>query len=40
MDLIILGFHATLKMSEEQVEEFKKNPYYAKYADKIAKLQK
>jgi len=33
------GFHATLKMSEEQVEEFKKNPYYAKYADKIAKLQ-
>ena len=27
-------------MSEEQVEELKKNPYYAKYADKIAQLQK
>ena len=27
-------------MSEEQIEELKKNPYYAKYADKIAKLQK
>jgi len=26
-------------MSEEQIEELKKNPYYAKYADKIAKLQ-
>jgi len=33
------GFHTTNIMSEEQIEELKKNPYYAKYADKIAKLQ-
>jgi len=26
-------------MTEEQVEELKKNPFYDKYADKIAKLQ-
>jgi len=33
------GFHTTRIMSEEQIEELKNNPYYAKYADKIAKLQ-
>jgi len=27
-------------MTEEQVEELKKNPFFDKYADKIAKLQK
>jgi len=27
-------------MTEEQVEELKKNPYFDKYADKITKLQK
>jgi len=27
-------------MSKEQVEELKKNPYFEKYAQKIAKLQK
>jgi len=27
-------------MSDEQIEELKNNPYYSKYADKIAKLQK
>lgn len=34
------GFHTTSIMSEEQIEELKTNPYYNKYADKIAKLQK
>lgn len=33
------GFRTTAIMSEEQIEELKQNPYYAKYADKIAKLQ-
>eukprot|EP00088_Acartia_fossae_P037000 TRINITY_DN3818_c0_g1_i8.p1 TRINITY_DN3818_c0_g1~~TRINITY_DN3818_c0_g1_i8.p1 ORF type:complete len:284 (-),score=64.29 TRINITY_DN3818_c0_g1_i8:153-1004(-) len=33
------GFRTTAIMSEEQIEELKKNPYYSKYADKIAKLQ-
>jgi len=33
------GFRTTSIMSEEQIEELKKNPHYAKYADKIAKLQ-
>ncbi len=27
-------------MSKEQIEELQKNPYFDKYADKIAKLQK
>ena len=26
-------------MSKEQIDELKKNPYFDKYADKIAKLQ-
>jgi len=34
------GFQTTSIMSEEQIEELKKNPYFDKYADKIAKLQK
>jgi len=33
------GFRTTAIMSEEQIEELKQNPYYAKYADRIAKLQ-
>lgn len=35
----IKGFRTTSIMSEEQIEELKKNPHFAKYADKIAKLQ-
>ena len=27
-------------LSKEQIEELQKNPYFDKYADKIAKLQK
>merc|ERR1719167_430415 len=34
------GFRTSRVMSEEQVEELKRNPFYDKYADKIAKLQK
>ena len=29
-----------LILSKEQIEELQKNPYFDKYADKIAKLQK
>ena len=29
----------TVVMSKEQIEELQKNPYFDKYADKIAKLQ-
>jgi hypothetical protein len=32
--------HTSAKMSKEQIEELKANPYFDKYADKIAKLQK
>jgi hypothetical protein len=32
-------FHRSSAMSKEQIEELKKNPYFEKYADKIAKLQ-
>jgi len=34
------GFQTSRTMTEEQVEELKKNPYFDKYADKITKLQK
>jgi hypothetical protein len=30
----------TSKLSQEQIDELKKNPFFDKYADKIAKLQK
>jgi len=33
-------FTTTNIMSKEQIEELQKNPYFDKYADKIAKLQK
>ena len=33
------GFQTSQRMSAEQIEELKKNPYFDKYADKIAKLQ-
>jgi len=33
-------FHTTSTMSKEQLEELAKNPFFDKYADKIAKLQK
>jgi hypothetical protein len=33
-------FSTTSTMSKEQMEELQKNPYFEKYADKIAKLQK
>ena len=36
----VLNFHTSLKMSKEQMDELEKNPYFSKYADKIAKLQK
>merc|ERR1719191_2075508 len=32
--------HTTSTMSKEQIEELAKNPFFDKYADKIAKLQK
>jgi len=33
-------FHTTSNMSKEQMDELAKNPFFDKYADKIAKLQK
>ena len=33
------SFHKSSIMSKEQIDELKKNPYFDKYADKIAKLQ-
>ena len=30
----------TSKLTQEQIEELKKNPFFDKYAEKIAKLQK
>ena len=41
------GFHGTARLAfsketdkdDEEMDELKKNPYYEKYADKIAKLQ-
>ncbi len=38
--LFIPGFTMTSKLSQEQIDELKKNPFFDKYADKIAKLQK
>jgi ATP synthase F1 complex assembly factor 1 len=35
----VRGFRTSQTMSEEQIEELKKNPYFDKYADKLAKLQ-
>ncbi len=32
-------FHTTVTMSEEQMRELQANPYFGKYADKIAKLK-
>lgn len=37
---ILLGYHTSTTMSKEQMDELKANPYFDKYADKIAKLQK
>ncbi len=33
-------FGLTATMSKEQMDELEKNPYFEKYADKIAKMQK
>ena len=33
-------FTTTKILSKEQMEELQKNPYFDKYAEKIAKLQK
>ncbi|XP_023322788.1 ATP synthase mitochondrial F1 complex assembly factor 1 isoform X2 [Eurytemora carolleeae] len=35
----VRGFQTSQRMSEEQIEELKKNPFFDKYAHKIAKLQ-
>ena len=34
------SFHTSNIMSKEQIEELEKNPFFDKYADKIAKMQK
>jgi hypothetical protein len=34
------GFRMSSKLTQEQIDELKKNPFFDKYADKIAKLQK
>ena len=35
-----ISYSRILKQEKEEMDELKNNPYYAKYADKIAKLQK